>query len=200
MRGEGDLPKMSQAAKPWSDPIQKVSTQFFYPRTNPAVDECTIPFTGRSKDTTLVKNKPTPVGFKVWVIAQHGYFLRWLRHVKGSPYTAVVVKLPPQSCRRRKESPRPSWPSAIHRVSSFTYVLCCQSRHITCLEITSSPRQISSVPLREAGYGATGTARLNCDIRKELKEAKGRDKASIGATFQSNQVRAIPTVDGVVST
>ncbi|EXL63901.1 hypothetical protein FOPG_19827 [Fusarium oxysporum f. sp. conglutinans race 2 54008] len=39
--------------------------------------------------------------------------------------------------------------------------------------------------LREAGYGATGTARLNCDIREELKEAEGRDKASIALFFST---------------
>jgi hypothetical protein len=102
VRDEGDLPKVFQAAKPWSDHIQKVSTQFFYPGTNPAVDECVISFTGRSKDTTLFKNKPTPGGFRVQVIAQHGYFLRWLWHVKGSSYTAIVVKLPPPKPQGKK--------------------------------------------------------------------------------------------------
>ncbi|KAK2685569.1 hypothetical protein QWA68_015861 [Fusarium oxysporum] len=72
-----------------------------------------------------------------------------------------------------------------------------QTYHVFTDNLFSSPNLFRA--LREAGYGATGTARLNCDIRKELKEAKGRDKASIGATFQYNQVRAIPTVNGVVS-
>jgi hypothetical protein len=53
-----------------------------------------VPFTGRSKETTLVKGKPTPVGFKVWVIAQQGFFLRWLWHVKALLYTAVIINLP----------------------------------------------------------------------------------------------------------
>ncbi|SCO78511.1 uncharacterized protein FRV6_02724 [Fusarium oxysporum] len=57
------------------------------------LDECMVPFTGRSKETTLVKGKPTPMGFKVWVIAQQGYFLQWLWHVKASPVTAITVKL-----------------------------------------------------------------------------------------------------------
>jgi hypothetical protein len=53
-----------------------------------------VPFPGRSNDTTLVKNKPTPVRFKVWFIVQNGLFIRWLWHVKASPYTAVIVELP----------------------------------------------------------------------------------------------------------
>jgi hypothetical protein len=91
---EEDLPKAFQAAELWSDLIQKVSAQLYIPGNNVTVDECMVPFTGRSKDTTLVKNKPTPIGFKVWVIAQNGLFIRWLWHVTASPYTAVIVELP----------------------------------------------------------------------------------------------------------
>ncbi|EGU73453.1 hypothetical protein FOXB_16038 [Fusarium oxysporum f. sp. conglutinans Fo5176] len=70
-------------------------------------------------------------------------------------------------------------------------------RHITSLRITSSPRQISSVPLERQGHGATGTAHPNRGISKELKEAKGSDKAGAGP-LQYNEVEAIPTVDGFV--
>jgi hypothetical protein len=66
---EGDLPKTFQAAEPWSDHIQKASAELFIPGTNLTIDECMVPFKGRSKETTVVKNKPTPVGFKVWVVA-----------------------------------------------------------------------------------------------------------------------------------
>ncbi|ENH67766.1 hypothetical protein FOC1_g10001237, partial [Fusarium oxysporum f. sp. cubense race 1] len=91
---EGDLPKTFQAAKEWSNHIQKVSAELYLPGTNLTVDKYIIPFTGRSKETTLIKGKPTPVGFKVWAIAQQGYFLQWLWHVKASPYKAVTVELP----------------------------------------------------------------------------------------------------------
>jgi hypothetical protein len=112
---EEDLPKAFQAAEPWSDLIQKVSAQLYIPGNNVTVDECMVPFTGRSKDTTLVKNKPTPVGFKVWVIARNGLFIRWLWHVKASPYTAVIIELPkkkkkpavePQQGKKREGKPK----------------------------------------------------------------------------------------------
>ncbi|EGU87164.1 hypothetical protein FOXB_02318, partial [Fusarium oxysporum f. sp. conglutinans Fo5176] len=61
---EGDLPKTFQAAEEWSNHIQKVSAELYLPGTNLTVDECMIPFTGRSKETTLVKGKPTPRGKK----------------------------------------------------------------------------------------------------------------------------------------
>jgi hypothetical protein len=64
VRDESDLPKTFQAAEPWSQHIQKVSTELFIAGTNLTVDECMVPFTGRSKETIVVKNKPTPLGFK----------------------------------------------------------------------------------------------------------------------------------------
>jgi hypothetical protein len=94
VRDEGNLLKTFQAAEPWSQHIQKVSAELFIPGTNLTVDECMIPFTGRSKETTVVKNKPTPLGFKIWAIAQHGFFMHWLWHLKASPYEAVIVNLP----------------------------------------------------------------------------------------------------------
>jgi hypothetical protein len=51
--------------------------------------------------------------------------------------------------------------------------------------------------LREAGHGATGTARPNCGITKELKLAKGKDKAGASG-FKYNKVKSIPTIDGLV--
>ncbi|KAI7759667.1 hypothetical protein LZL87_013409 [Fusarium oxysporum] len=82
---EGDLPKTFQAAREWSNHIQKVSSELYHSGTNLTVDECMIPLTGRSKETTVDKNKPTPVGFKVWAVAQQGFFLQWLWHVKAAP-------------------------------------------------------------------------------------------------------------------
>ncbi|EWY79736.1 hypothetical protein FOYG_17131 [Fusarium oxysporum NRRL 32931] len=49
---------------------------------------------------------------------------------------------------------------------------------------------------RKAGHGVIVIARLNYGISKELKEAKGSDKAGAGP-LQYNQVRAVPTVNGL---
>jgi hypothetical protein len=142
-----------------------------------------ISFTGRSKDTTLVKDKPTPIGFKVWVTAQDGDFLRWLWRVKGSPYTAVVVKLPPSKPQGQKGKPKIF--VALSNIQSVALHLCTmlpkQTYHVFTDNLFSSPNLFRA--LREAGYGVTGTARLNCDIREGLKEAEGRGKASIALFF-----------------
>jgi hypothetical protein len=54
--------------------IQHISTTFFKPGTAIAIDECMVRFLGRSLETTTVPSKPISTGFKVWAVAQRGYF------------------------------------------------------------------------------------------------------------------------------
>ncbi|SCO87597.1 uncharacterized protein FRV6_11724 [Fusarium oxysporum] len=196
---KSDLPKVFQAAEPWSDHIQNVSAELFIPGTNLAVDKYIIAYKGRSKETTLVKNKPTPVGFKVWVIAQHGFFLRWLWHMKRSPYKAIVIKLPVPKPQGKKGKTKTT--VTLSNTQSVVFHLCNMlpkaTYHIFTDNLFSSPNLFRA--LREAGYGATGTARPNCGISKLLKKAKESDKSGNGATFQYNEVRVIFTIDGLVS-
>ncbi|KAM5528426.1 hypothetical protein FOXYSP1_18907 [Fusarium oxysporum f. sp. phaseoli] len=198
LRNEEDLPKAFQAAEPWSDLIQKVSAQLYLPGNNVTVDECMVPFTGRSKDTTLVKNKPTPVGFKVWVIAQNGLFIRWLWHVKASPYTAIIVELPKKKGKKGKGKPKETvtLSNTAGVVIHLVNMLPKQTYHVFMDNLFSSPNLFRA--LREAGHGATGTARPNCGITKELKLAKGKDKAGASG-FKYNEVKSIPTFDGLVA-
>lgn len=76
----------------WSDHIQHASTIFLIPGTSIAVDECMVRFLGRSLDTTTVPNKPIPTGFKVWAVAQQGYFLRWIWHRPGRKFGPVGIR------------------------------------------------------------------------------------------------------------
>ena len=38
---------------------------------------------GRAAETVNIPSKPTPEGFKIWVLANRGYVLDWLWHAKG---------------------------------------------------------------------------------------------------------------------
>ncbi|KAK7589630.1 hypothetical protein V3481_008609 [Fusarium oxysporum f. sp. vasinfectum] len=193
---ERDLPKVFQAAEPWSQHIQQVSSELFLPGTNITIDECMVPFKGRSKETTVVKNKPTPTGFKIWVVAQHGFFMRWLWHVKASPYKAVIVKLPPPHEPKGKKG-KLKTTVALSNTQSVVIHLCNMlpkmTYHVFTDNLFSSPNLFRA--LREAGCGATGTARPNCGVSKELKDAKEGEKAGKGPALQYNEVRAIPTKD-----
>jgi hypothetical protein len=40
---------------------------------NVSFDEMMVPFSGRSKHTLKMKNKPILEGFKIWALCDHGY-------------------------------------------------------------------------------------------------------------------------------
>jgi hypothetical protein len=58
------------------------------------VDEIIIRFEGRSKETTIVLNKPTPTGYKVWGVAQRGFLLCWNWHMPGQKNGPLGIKTP----------------------------------------------------------------------------------------------------------
>ncbi|KAF5725211.1 ac transposable element-derived 4 [Fusarium mundagurra] len=186
VRDESDLPKTFQAAEEWSELIQKVSTELYLPGTNLTVDECMVPFTGRSKEITLVKGKPTPVGFKVWVIAQQGFFLhlptpkpqgkrgKLQTEIPLSNTQSVVVHLLKRLLAHRKELPP-------------------QTHHVFTDNLFSSPQLFRL--LRQLGFGATGTARPNCGISSEMKKIKETGRAPNGTLLKFNEVIFIPMPD-----
>ncbi|RYC77829.1 hypothetical protein BFJ63_vAg19297, partial [Fusarium oxysporum f. sp. narcissi] len=150
--------------------------------------ECMVPFTGRSKETTLVKGKPTPVGFKIWVIAQQGYFLQWLWHVKGSPVTPVTVKLEVPTPYGKKGKLRTEIPLSntqsvvvhlLKRLSTLTH-------HVSTDNLFSLPQLFRL--LRQLGYGATGTARPNCGITTVMKQIEETGKLPNGKPWLFNKL------------
>ena len=67
--------------------------------------------------------------------------------------------------------------------------------HVFVDNLFSSPDLFLS--LRQHGHGATGTARPNCSIFKELIDAKKKDK-SRKSGFKFNEIKVIPTPDNQV--
>lgn len=90
---EGDeaQPRLYARVSTLSEHIQRVSSSLIDLGCKVTIDEAMVRFTGRSKEATVVKGKPTPRGFRVWVCGQNGYFVSWLWHVNnngpvGIPY------------------------------------------------------------------------------------------------------------------
>jgi hypothetical protein len=53
-----------------------------------------VRYLGRSLETITVPNKPIPKGYKVWVIADRGFFLRWIWHKPGEQNGPVGMTVP----------------------------------------------------------------------------------------------------------
>lgn len=68
--------------KAWSDHIRATSLRLWRPSSHVSVDEAMVRFNGRSKDIVHLPNKPISVGYKIWVVADSGYFLDWIFHSK----------------------------------------------------------------------------------------------------------------------
>jgi hypothetical protein len=58
--------------------IQKVSRDYYVPKTNVSIDEMIVRFTGRSKHTVRIKGKPTPEGYRILALCDSGYTYAFL--------------------------------------------------------------------------------------------------------------------------
>ncbi|KAH7464559.1 hypothetical protein FOMA001_g17643 [Fusarium oxysporum f. sp. matthiolae] len=183
-----------------------------------AVDEAMIRYTGRNKQVTRIPNKPVDTGFKVWIAAQLGIFMRWIWHQPGARYGPVGVQKKPAS-QKKKTKGKVEASSKTDKVEDVIYVateaeakivtlnstqsvvvalinlLPISTYHVFVDNLFSSPDLFRS--LRQPGHGATGTARSNCGIYNGLVEAKRADKAGKSG-FQFNEIKVIPTADNQV--
>jgi hypothetical protein len=169
--------------------------QLFRPGSHLAVDECIIRYTGKSGAITTIKGKPDPVGFKIWVIAQMGFFIQWLWHIKEAEYGAVGVEISTQELSSQPSQPSQARPRKRRKVSAkaaekapdtgdnddavnstqavvigLTKTLPKSTYHVFVDNLFSSPPLFRN--LRKQGYGATGTARTDSGIHEELVSDK----------------------------
>jgi Transposase IS4 len=66
-----------QKIAPLYDHCRRVFPSYFTPPREFAVDETMVGFKGRSAWKTVIKGKPTPIGYKVYTVASHGYLLNF---------------------------------------------------------------------------------------------------------------------------
>jgi hypothetical protein len=190
--------------------------QVFLPKSHLAVDECIIRFTGKSNEVTVIKGKPDPVGFKIWVIAQRGFFIRWLWHIKETPHGAVGVESSTQksSSQGRPSKRRKVSATAVAKVpDTEDNSIAANSTQAIVIALTNMlPKGIYHVfgdnlfsssnlfcTLRNHGHGATGAAGTNSGIYQELVQDKNDDR-KVKKMYEFNTVKAIPTPDNQVLT
>ncbi|KAJ3453158.1 hypothetical protein MRS44_013087 [Fusarium solani] len=159
------FPEVFQCAQPWSNHIQYATTQLCEPGSHLAVDEGMIRYTGRNSEVTYVPGKPTVTGFKVEEVI----------HVLTDDGDKVIALNSTQSV-----------------VIALMNLLPQLIYHVFVDSLFSSPDLFLS--LHQHDHGATGTARLNCGIYKELSDYKMKDQSGKSG-FKFNEIRVVPTPD-----
>jgi len=61
-----------------SEHLQILSHQYYSPGAYLTVNKTIKRFIGRAPEIVNIPSKPTPEGFKIWVLANQGYVLKWL--------------------------------------------------------------------------------------------------------------------------
>ena len=146
------------------DPLSKLLLSSFQrywkPGTNVAVDECIEGFTGRTNDTVNIPTKPTPIGFKIWVLADQGYVFDLLWHVKGDKKDQG-----PQGLRTIWEEKGFSKTQAVV-LELMTRMPNGGKGHAVHIDNLFTSSKLLST-LRDYGIGAAGTVRTSRTKREE---------------------------------
>ncbi|EXL65810.1 hypothetical protein FOPG_17984 [Fusarium oxysporum f. sp. conglutinans race 2 54008] len=170
----------------WSNHIQHISTTFFKSGTAIAIDECMVRFLGRSLETTTVPSKPISTGFKVWAVAQRGYFFGGSGTGRAGSSGLQVSDTPTGDCPHNYVANGSNGGFESHRVLYRVFLD----------KLFSSSSLFRR--LRQLGHGATGTARRNCGLYRLLVKLKAGDNTAAGS-IPFNCLKAIPTADNLVN-
>jgi hypothetical protein len=84
---------VDQKIKPLYDHCLSIFPEYFTPPEIFTLDETMVRFKGRSSFKTVIKGKPTPIGYKLYTIASLGYLLTFhlYRGKGGYPVTQGVI-------------------------------------------------------------------------------------------------------------
>ena len=154
--------------EPLSDQLRQSFKKYWITGTHLAVDETIQRFMGRAREIVNIPSKPTPEGFKIWVLANDGYVLDWMYHAKGS---------------NKSDGPQDLddfWTKDLGFTQTQAVVLDLVTQegiakdhsHIIWLDnLFTSARLLTQ--LDSEGFGAAGTVRTTTTSREELEAKEG---------------------------
>ena len=156
--------------EPLSSHLRRKFKQYWKTGKHIAIDETIQRFMGRAWETVNIPTKPTPEGYKIWVLAQAGYVLDWLYHIKGDKANEGPVGLDKKWTYRLGFS----------RTEAVVLQLMTQcglskDKHIVWLDNLFTTERLLT-QLREEGFGAAGTIRLKKTVTEEKEETSGTQK------------------------
>lgn len=134
--------------------------------THLTVDESIQRFTGRASEVVNIPSKPTPEGFKIWILANSGYVLDWMWHAKGDKRGPVDL----DEFWTKEEGFSKTQAVVLDLLSQQGVADDC--RHIVWLDNLFTSARLLSL-LRDQGFGGAGTVRTTKTNREALEEKEG---------------------------
>ena len=120
---------------------------------------------GRAREIVNIPSKPTPEGFKLWVLANQGYVLDWLYHAKG---VLGPIDLDPFWTKFRGFSKTQAVVLDLVIQEGINKAL----KHIVSMDdLFTSVRLL--VQLEERGFGGAGTVRTTETQCEKDEESSG---------------------------
>ncbi|KAK1948699.1 hypothetical protein LY78DRAFT_595336 [Colletotrichum sublineola] len=183
------MPDVYRKVNQWSAHIQETGDSLYIPGSDLTVDEAMVRFTGRSLETTTIPTKPIPTGYKIWILAQSGYCIRWLWHVHGKGPYALVPQARPAGAATGKLA---LLTSTQRVVTTLVSLLPAATYYVFLDNLFASIRLFRT--LRNQQVGASGTCRKDSGIDKILVA----EKETEGWGIPWGDIHCIPTLDGEV--
>lgn len=147
------------------------------------MDEAIQRYQGRFKEKTNIPNKPTPTGLKIWVVAQRGFFLRWVFHRRGRGNGPIGVSQPKNLNKTQSVVPH------------LLNLLPKRAYHVYLNNLFTNVKLFEH--LRKLGFGATSTARVSSGILQDLVDLKKGDHGADAMSWGT--VHTFPTESNMVN-
>ena len=168
--------------EPLSEHLRQNFKKYWNTGTHLAVDETIERFMGRASEIVNIPNKPTPEGFKIWVMANQGYVLDWLYHTKGSDSDSGPVDL---DDFWTKDEGFSKTQAVVLDLVSQEGVQKDYSHIIWLDNLFTSARLLKA--LKKEGFGAAGTVRTTQTKREKDEKEKGTKKQRKKLPLEENR-------------
>jgi len=145
---------------------------------------------GRAPEIVNIPSKPTPEGFKIWVLANEGYILDWLWHAKGDKKGPVDLDPSFTEDEGFSKTQAVVLDLLTQRDSKTNERLYPPRKHVVWLDnLFTSVKLLTR--LRDLGIGGAGTVRTTRTKREEQGDLEGDIKEA--ATAAGKVKKKVPT-------
>lgn len=191
---QDDFKQWWYKVEPLASSFDKASQQYYQPGSNISIDETMIRCFGRTKHTVKMPSKPIEQGYKIFVLAEHGYIwtFTWTSRLWGiadlfkydslSPTASMVLKMI-KKLPGLSDSMANLPANTIANLPAKAPYVVYMDNYFTSVTLFKE--------LRELRCGACGTTRPQKGIPSQLVELKDHIKTIPWGTLYASEAQGI---------